>query len=618
MFQKSIISTALIVTAGHAFSQQATLIAPMLEGSTLCQSAIDNRDQFTDPSQGIRFCQERNESGAALLESKLAKLGPATSPNGQFELGYMLGLPLLAYINIDNQGAFSVNRTAIQNDLKLLQETDRKAVLYLFANHFVSSNYAEQAREIASDPKELMTLADGSSPADDYFSSTIYPWRVNAPDSKFTQARTLAANAVMEELCGLPQSTQDKVKAITTLGEVHYFFKNFKQGMGYNTEYAITDYSPASLDAFHHWLEQKFGDIANLNKTLTADYQNFEQIQFPSINTLAPKTDHSWLDQILNYGKPEPTRLQHLDHNAYGSVPFFGWAASRDGSPIEIKVYLDGQFIDHAETGLTRLDVAQALDDLNDGSTGYRYDLDYRKLSGGEHQVELRFVYQGKEYLLRQYRLDVVASGDSAATQNTVTLDAVSNIHDDQIRYSPDYPTDPIKVRYNPLAELWLAFRESQVTHEIERFADIIGSHCIAKDKIFSHQIAPDFNPNWNTSLFAASQSLKKNEHYNLGLNLYGGAIYKDQLFDWLEAQQHTRYGIPEMHPMLPEDPTMLANAFARHHEHGAVFLSPYFMSLIPDDIVVDPAHDKYRLSPINPDYGSKEFYQAIQTVMAQ
>lgn len=618
MFQKSIIASALFLTASHSFAQEATLIAPMIEGATLCQSAIDNRQMFSSVSDGIHYCNERNETGTELLEAKLAKLGPATSPNGQFELGYMLGLPLLAYINVDDQGAFSINRAAIQNDLKLLQESERKSVLYLFSNHFVNSGSDEQARQIASDPNELMTLADGSSPADDYFSSTIYPWRVNAPNSKFSQARALAVNAVMEELCSMPESTLAKVKAITTLGEVHYFFKNFKQGMGYNNEYRITDYSPASLQAFQDWLKERFSDINRLNIALNADYQDFNEIQFPKENTVALENQSSLLAYLQNYGKPDVSRLQHIDHNAYGSVPFFGWASSRDGSPIEIKVYLDGRFIDNAQTGLTRLDVAQALDDLDDGSTGYRYDLDYRNLSNGEHQVELRFVHQGKEYLLDRYTLDIVASETDKAAQSVAQLASVPSIRSSQVRFSSDYPPSTIKVRYNPLAELWLEFRESQVTNEIEHFADLIGSHCIAQEKIFSHQIAPDFNPTWNSTLFAASGSLEKNDHYNLGLNLYGGAIYKDELFEWLEAQQQTRYGIPEMHPMLPEKPTVLAEALQRHHQHGAVFLSPYFMSLIPDDVIIDPAHDKYRLSPINSEYGSKEFYQAIQQVMQE
>lgn len=604
MLGKTAVTTILMGSALSIAAEgtQTTLIAPMLEGNGLCLSGVDN-PELSDLESIRAFCEQRNESSAGLLERILSDLGPKVSPDGQFELGYMLGLSLLNYIQVKGKD-ITVDRTLIRRDLRLLQDSDRQAVLYFFANHFVAGDFVEEAKSVAEMGDELMLLNNGKTPLDGYFSSSIYPWRLDDSSSHFYAARKLALEAVLEELCALPESDLGKIRAVTTLGEVHHQFPNFSQGMGYDAEYYITDYSPASIAQFRGWLAQKFGSIERLNTRLGSRYASFDEINAPSKNIRT--------ERLNNF-------FEHIDPYAHGVMPFFGWAFAKDHSDFEINVYLDGQYLDQAQTGLGRVDVAQALPELSDSRVGYRYDLDFSHLSPGRHTVELRFFHNGKESRLKKYDFAVI--NRSQGTPRLIQpfhLASPTLSNDDSIRFWADHPADTVGVYFNPLAKLWLEFREKQVTHEIEHFADMIQHSCIQPEQVFSHQIAPDFNPTWDPTLFAATDSLNKNPHYNLGINLYGGVISSDLFFDWLSQHQHERYGLPEMHPMLPQKPDEFVEVLQKHHEHGAVFLSPYFMSLVPEQYATDPAHDRFKLAPGNFEYGSNDFYKSIQMLMVR
>ncbi|HFO2504644.1 TPA: hypothetical protein ACHJH6_004558 [Klebsiella pneumoniae] len=59
------------------------------------------------------------------------------------------------------------------------------------------------------------------------------------------------------------------------------------------------------------------------------------------------------------------------------------------------------------------------------------------------------------------------------------------------------------------------------------------------------------FNADWNEEKIAVEDSLKKNNHYNIGLNAYGSAFYGDYIFNWLKTSGIESYGIPEVHPMI-------------------------------------------------------------------
>ncbi|CUB02770.1 beta-galactosidase [Marinomonas fungiae] len=600
-----VIATALLVGSAvapvfAASSSTTTLIAPMLEGNGLCLSGVNNPD-LHDLESMRRYCEDLGESSASLLETILSDIGPKNSADGRFEMGYMLGLSLLSYVELKD-GEFSVNRNAIRNSLQLLQDSERSAVLYFFANHFIGADAAELAKTLSESDNELMVLNNGTTPRDGYFSSTIYPWRVGDTGTQFYKVRKLALEAVLDELCALPKADLAKIKAVTTLGEVHHQFPNFNQGMGYDDNYEITDYSVTTIEQFKAWLASEFGTIERLNTRLGAHFSSFSDISPPAKDIRKDK---------LN------SFFEHIDPYAHGVMPFFGWAFSKDGSPFEINVYLDGQYLDQAQTGLTRVDVAQALPELSDSNVGYRYNLDFSHLSPGRHSVELRFFHNGEESILSQYDFAVIDRSQSRPRKiQGFHLASVDSNQDSNIRFWADHPTSTVGVFYNPLAKLWLNFREQQVTREIEQFADIIQHSCISPEQVFSHQIAPNFNPSWDPTLFAANDSLEINAHYNLGINLYGGIISSDIFFDWLKQHHHSRYALPEMHPMLPQDPIEFSKVLERHHDNGAVFLSPYFMSLVPDEYASDPEHGRFKLSPSNTEYGSDTFFRSIQRLL--
>ncbi|KUJ72469.1 hypothetical protein AVO41_01260 [Thiomicrospira sp. WB1] len=583
-----------------ANASDTTLIAPMFEGLRGCQSAYSDQS-VKNLQEANSICLKRNESAGSVVDEKLRKIGHKKSSDGRFELGYTFGMPLLSYIKFTG-GKPSVKRDLIIRDLKIISDSDRAMVLYLFSNHFSGKDQEPAVEKISQDSTNLMRLADNSIPIDKYFSATTYPWVLNDKTSLIDQTRRLAMNAILKEVCKLPETDQKKIRAVTTLGEVHHFFPNFAGGMGYAGDYQITDYGEKSKEGFKKWLKSKFGQIERLNAFMSSNFEKFEQVTPPSKNITKEELS---------------TFFDHLDAHAHGVIPFFGWAYDKEGVAFDINVYLNGLFVGQAKTGLTRLDVAQAIPELNESDVGYRYDLDFSSLPPGKHHVQLRLLSRGKTSVLGDYALNVMDRQQrSPKTIPQFTLREAATDIPEEFNYWLDYPKQDAAVFYNPLAKLWNQYREMQVTREIETYAKIITNSCIPKEKVFSHQIGSDFNASWNSKLFAAEESLEANPFYTLGVNLYGGIIYSDYFFNWLEENGHTRYGVPEMHPMSPVGVKKIANAMVRHNKNGAVFISPYFMSAQPERFGASKEHDKFKIVPTNSFYGSSQFFNAIKKVM--
>jgi len=581
---------------------ETTLIAPMMEGLRGCKSASDNL-QINSSDLAVELCRQRKESAATLVEEKLSEIGPESSVSGRFKLGYTLGMPLLSYVDIEDKET-PINRGRIRDDLRIISQSERELVLYIFSNHFVGSDQIDAAELISSDSQSLMQLASGRSPTDKYFNSAIYPWSVGNPKSKIREYRTASLKAVVDEMCKLPVKDRVKIRAITTLGEVHHFFPQFKSGMSYDGGYQITDYSESSVAEFRAWLESKFSNIDMLNAQLSSNFKSFGDINPPSKNI---NKDH------LN------SFFEHIDAYSHGVIPFYGWAYHEEGKLFDIYVYLNGQYVGVADTNLTRLDVEQSIKELNNSNVGYRYNLDFTRLPKGVHKVELRFISEGKASALGEYEL--VVMGRTQTSPVSIVQQELIRVDDKKpknIRYWSDHPKNLTAVFYNPLSKLWNEFREIQIKNEIEYYARILKSSCMDGSKVFSAQIAPMFNGSWNSNFFATAESLKKNENYSLGINLYGGIVYGDHFFDWLSHQQHNRYGVPEMHPMTSQNPDVMVEAMSRHNLNGAVFLSPYYISLQPRRFGFDQEHGKFKISPDNNHYGSTQYFKALQMIMQQ
>lgn len=573
-----------------------TLISPMIGGLDVCQSAISRGIKST--YDAAQYCESIGETSAPLVERKLAEFGPKKSVDGKFQVGYMLSVPLLSYVDMKQDGSFSINKDKIRFRLKLLKDLDRQAVIYLFSNHFSVSEKAETEEQIAKDDKNsLMQLSDGKVPIDGYFSSKTYPWAINADGSLIDRVRKAAFQEVLNQLCMMDKSDKNKIRAVTVLGEVHYTFPDFFSGMGYKGKMQLTDYSPGSVDRFRAYLKGKYKTISALNKKLGSDFHSFDEIIPPSkdINT----------DHLKNF-------FEHMDFASSGFLPIYGWAAGKNAKPVKIKVFVDGKDYGYADTGLNRMDVYQAKPELGTSAVGYRYYLDFRNLSHGIHSVDVVHEDGGKMTLLKH--LDVPVMDRQQTTPKQIGK-KVSFPEEKKIDFWNDYPENMKAVYYNPLSEEFYSFRKKAVSSEIADYSDIVSASCIGRSKTFSHQISPVLNADWNQEKLAVGDSLKKNSHYNIGLNTYGSAFYGDYTFRWLKQSGITRYGIPEAHPMVESDKVIKA-ALYRHHASGAVFISPYYVDIKPESFGVDKEHAKFEIKESNTEYHSDAYFRAIRDVM--
>lgn len=573
-----------------------TLISPMVGGLDICQTAITKG--ITNSYDAEKYCLSINETSSSLLDKKLSEFGKKESPDGNFQIGYTLGFPILSYVDIKNDGSFSINKDKIKFRIKLLQDTNRDAVVYLFSNHFSVTNHAEVEDKIAkTDKSSLMQLSDGKNPIDDYFSSKTYPWAINSDGTLIDKVRKAAIKEILTQLCSMDEYDKNKIRAVTVLGEVHYTYPDFFNGMGYRGKMQLTDYSPASVAKFQSYLQSKYHNIEELNKSFDSEFSSFKDIYPPSkdINT----------DKLTSF-------FQHIDYASSGELAIYGWAAGKDGGPVKVKVFIDGTDAGYAEYGLNRLDVYQSMPSLGRASVGYRYYLDIKKLSHGIHTVDIVHDDNGKYTLMKHLEVPVMDRLQSAPEKVGKT---VMFPQEKDIQFWNDYPESLKPVYYNPLSEEFYNFRRMNVSKEITEYANIISSSCIGKNRTFSHQIAPMFNGDWDQEKTAVSDSLKKNDAYNIGFNTYGAAFYGDITFKWLQDLGITRYGIPEAHPMV-ESQKIISEALEKHHQMGAVFISPYYIELQPKNFAHDNEHEKFKISADNTHYYSSSTYNAIKEVM--
>ncbi|BEO27651.1 hypothetical protein SMQC21_12310 [Serratia marcescens] len=588
---------AAAMLPGTAFAGD-TLISPMVGGLDVCPAAINKG--ITSTYDAAAYCQSLKETSADLIEKKLSEFGPKESADGKFQIGYTLSVPLLSYVDVKPDGSFSIDKEKIRYRLQLLKDTDRQAVVYIFSNHFSVSENARTEDAIAkADSASLMQLSDGKVPIDGYFSSKTYPWAINAEGSLIDRVRKVALHEVLTQICEMDNSDKNKIRAVTVLGEVHYTFPDFFNGMGYKGKMQITDYSPESVKRFREYLSAKYKTIEVLNSKLGSEFKSFDDINPPSkdIN----------IDHLNNF-------FEHMDYASSGKLAIYGWAAGTDGKPAKIKIFVDGNDAGYAETGLNRMDVYQAIPSLGTSAVGYRYYLDFRKMSHGIHTVDVVHDDAGKLTMLKHLDVPVMDRQQTAprSVGRTVTFPP-----EQKMRFWNDYPESMKAVYYNPLSEEFYDFRKTAVASEISEYADIVSSSCIGKKKTFSHQIAPIFNADWNQEKIAASDSLKNNSHYNIGMNTYGAAFYGDYTFQWIKKLGITRYGIPEAHPMVGNE-DIIRDALERHHSSGAVFISPYYVDIKPLNFGVDKDHAKFEIKESNKQYHSDAYFNAIRDVMTR
>ncbi len=578
------------------------IIAPHIDGLAFCQKAVDLG--VTDEFAAIKLCTEANQNAASRIVAALNRIGPVTSPSGEYVLGYTLPLPLLSfYDRWDGGWQLDLHRIALA--VRTIAEVDRPVAIYASANHFGNDVDPTLLQELAADPSNLMNTSTGPLTPDRYFAVQVYAWSLSHPNSRVEQMRRAALAAIIDDVCRLNRTARKRIVAFSVLGETHDMWPNFFSGMGYTRDPDFTDYSAASTAQFHQWLEKRFdGHIGRLNTLVDGEYASFDAV--------APPSEKMQLVKPGNY-------LEGNDAYANGIVPIFGWAHQRDGLPVHISVYLNGSPVASVLADMNRMDVFQAKPSVGTPNVGWRYDFDYSALPPAIYTLEIFAASTNTApMLVAERRLVVVdrMQGQPATLPVKAGFTTQGSAASVGLDAFVDSPADMTPLFYNPLARLWDAFRNDQVRYFIEGYADQVSHSCLPQGTVFEYQMTPRLYTSWNPDLMAVDASLQPDSHYSLGVSLYGGAAFGQKFFQWLKQTPRATYGVTEMHPMIALPVKDLEAMLNEHRLAGARFLAPYYISILPAPMLRFGGLSNYRIDPENPQYGSAEFYSALRDVM--
>jgi hypothetical protein len=501
-------------------------------------------------------------------------------------------------------GEWQLDTECLRENLGTISDVDRPVVIYLSSNHFADEG-KELCAELARDPVNLMWNSKGPMAADAYFDSSVIPWTLEDRHAPVNEMRRRAFVAALAAIRALPEASRDRIVAISILGEVHQGFSSFFAGPGFDRSPADgTDYAPIAVAGFRTWLAQSYADIAALNRELGADFPSFDAVNPPSrdINS----------EQLSSF-------FEHLDVHAAGRVAVNGWVHDRRGRELSVEVHLDGQPRGVAESGLSRTDVTEALPQVRDPNVGFRLNLDFSGIEPGIHVLEVTVRDDaGARWRLARQPL-VVADRTQARPPAVESSDSGLRplASDADLAGALDGPKPWTALFYNPLARLWLAYRNQVVRNYIEEFARIAVDAGIAREKLFSHQVTPALVGSWNPDLLAADASKQPSGFFNPGTTLYGGAAFGRGFLDMKSALGWESYAVNEMHPMVELRGEDYLAMFDMHRLNGAAFVAPYFIYIGPEQLRgPGNEHERFRIAPDNPRHGSDAYWRAIREVM--
>ncbi|MDR2154478.1 MAG: beta-galactosidase [Burkholderiaceae bacterium] len=578
-------------------SNPPLLLAPAIGGLSDCLEMVPPAAPL-EPA-----CTGAQGSAAARIDAALDALGPRRSPNGHFELGYTLVVPLLNLFQ--PQGAdWAIDQEAVRRIARTVRDVDRPVVLYLFSTHFSERAPIEPA--LAQDPSNLAVTPQGALPVDRFMGLPMYPWSIARFDNAITQRREQAIEAVTGAICALPLPARERVAGVNLLGEVHHLYPDFEAGMGYDRPYVVTDYSDASLRGFRAWLLARFGNVGALNAALDTQFTSFEQVEPPSGDIRRQRLDHFW---------------QHIDAQAAGMLAVGGWVHDAEraaGDSPWVRIYLDGQFAGRVSARFARQDVSQARPDLGTDRVGWRYDLRHAGLPSGVHRIDAALERPGGGLVhlgTRRFAAVDRQQNTPAPLPLRQPLPPMGT-PDARVAFSIDAPADGLAVFYNPLVPLWHEYRGQQVVDYIAHFDALLDRTCLAHVPHRTQQIAPAEGAGWDASRFAAGQSLLPFGHVQLGVNLYGEAAEGGAFFDWLARSRLPGYSVTEFHPLRPLATDQLARVLESHRAHGARTLSFFLHPHQPSHGQISAAPNPFALDADNPQHGSDRLYQAMREVL--
>ena len=251
----TVIAVAALGQVSTAKSAQlppsSLLIAPHIQGQTFCPETVEDLKIISE-EDAAAFCAAKGSNAAARISATLDAIGPAVSPSGKYALGYLLSLPLMRYF-VQQNGAWVIDKKALQNDVSLIRDVNRPVVVYLSANHFTNAGI-ELSKQLAADPQNLMWTRKGPLRSDAYFAVPVYAWTLANDRAPVTVMRRAVFSAAIDAICKLDARSRDRIAAVSLLGEVHQLSPEFPNGMGYGESFEVTDYSPVSVQGFRAWL----------------------------------------------------------------------------------------------------------------------------------------------------------------------------------------------------------------------------------------------------------------------------------------------------------------------------------------------------------------------------
>lgn len=546
-------------------------------------------------------CTGPNGSAAALVESTLSALQPPERAQGPYPLGYTLAVPLLQLFRATEQG-WALDTERIQRLARTVRDTQRPLILYLFSTHFATDAPLEKA--LATDPANLAQTRDGPMPTSQYYGAPLYNWTLARTDTPLSAYRVQATQALLTEMCRLPAQDIAKIRGVTLLGELHHLFPDFESGMGFGGSYRVTDYSPASVAGFQQFLRQEFQHIDRLNRRLGANYATFTEVQPPSRDIRT---------------EPLQRYTEHIDSFAHGSLPIAGWAfAPRPAGapPAWVHVYRNGTFIGKTPVNKGRQDVLQAKPELGDANTGWRLDMDFKRLPVGLHRIDVFLEARpGLLQALGTRRIAIMDDRQRPPAPLAQQALPASAPPDAALQAHIDWPAEQSSYYYNPLVPLWHSFRGQQVVNYLQFFQGVVKQSCLAGTPHYTHQIIPFTNPSWDENKFAIQASLRALPGMRLGVSLYGDATYGTAFSQWYASTGHPGYGVTEFHPLKAMNAPALQHTLNQHAARGAQFLSFFLEPHWQGQLVARDAN-MFSLSPENAPFGSAQLYQSAQRLL--
>lgn len=599
-------------------------IVPTVEGMLLCDEARDNQRQ-SDFTLALEACSQSGKNGSAALDRLLEELEPG-GPRGQVQVGYLLTVQLLSLYKPQGDG-WVIDDHRVDAMLRALKEIKRPAVVYLQSTHFDTQGPLPVA--LAKDPRNLMLFADGTAPQLGYFGFAIAPFTLSTdPTLPVNAYRFAALRHVIKRMKELPADAQERIVGITLAGEAHQLFPDFENGMGAYEDIRVTDYSPASIEGFRRALAQRYGSIEKLNAAMGFNEASFATRAAPSKNIRK--------DRLNRFS-------EHYDAWADGYLPISGWAFDPEGRINELLLYVDGQLVAPVSSGMNRLDVYRAVEEITTPNVGFRHDLDFSAMRPGRHRAQVVAVSGPDRYLLTEVPFVVVGRDQGkvsdhlpAGVEGLKTEGSLSRIRIfinkvlrklgfdrplpgpaalPGVRSWLDMPRSLQDVYYNPLAREWNRYRDEQTLAFMTAFFYVARDAGLPAEMLFSHQIIPRVNSSWNPQLFAVDSTLQPDLPWRPGINMYGGATNSAWVRDFMKQRHMSDYGAPEFHPQQWKRPDDALAALRSQYDAGARFISPMYFSLVPDRFKggAESAVNRMEIRPDNPKDGSDQFYEAIR-----